>query len=413
MPQSTYRYHHLYSHVANYATSGTKDIPSVFRQAEALGGTFTRIVRGLPEDSFVNFSPSIIKRGDKTLVAWRSQPQPFIFKPNGGYAYANEMPNELYFGYLQDDQTILGASKMYRKKHRLSYEDPRLFVAPDNDLYVQFVASAYASKYARDENPYEAKVLVAHLDELGTPTTTVCPPIGQNRIKGKTEKNWCFYPEDGLLYCLYSVYPLVIEREQGENITLETRDVLSKVTKNAPTFNSLPPIDLDGPKLIFYHWKDVRSSATGFKWLEYKLGAFLVTSDYKKVLAYTEEPLFTGSRDDQLIMWTNDFGTPVSTQPAVILPFGAYVEGDELVMSLGVNDAYMGIFRTKLENILNKLKSTTANSSLPSPSSPKQYQTPPQRDSEAPVGRRESGLAPVYNGLRQPITIRVGLTHQT
>jgi predicted GH43/DUF377 family glycosyl hydrolase len=49
-------------------------------------------------------------------------------------------------------------------------------------------------------------------------------------------------------------------------------------------------------------------------------------------------------------------GNIVSFQPAVILPFGAYVENTELVMSLGVNDAFMGIFRTPLENIVKRLQ---------------------------------------------------------
>jgi hypothetical protein len=46
----------------------------------------------------------------------------------------------------------------------------------------------------------------------------------------------------------------------------------------------------------------------------------------------------------------------VSNQPAVILPFGAYVEGTDLVMSLGVNDAYIGIFRCPLESIMKQLE---------------------------------------------------------
>jgi len=32
------------------------------------------------------------------------------------------------------------------------------------------------------------------------------------------------------------------------------------------------------------------------------------------------------------------------------------LEGEELVMSLGVNDAFMGIFRTKLEHIMKRMR---------------------------------------------------------
>jgi hypothetical protein len=82
----------------------------------------------------------------------------------------------------------------------------------------------------------------------------------------------------------------------------------------------------------------------------------MVDKEFKKVTYIVDKPLFTGSLNDRVIEWTDLMGTPVSNQPAVILPFGAYVHGTELVMSLGVNDAFMGIFRTQLENIMRLLK---------------------------------------------------------
>jgi len=45
----------------------------------------------------------------------------------------------------------------------------------------------------------------------------------------------------------------------------------------------------------------------------------------------------------------------VSTQPAVILPFGGFIENTDLVLSLGVNDAFMGIFRCPLEQIMKRM----------------------------------------------------------
>ena len=82
----------------------------------------------------------------------------------------------------------------------------------------------------------------------------------------------------------------------------------------------------------------------------------MVDKEFTKVTYIVPEPLFTGSLEDRVIEWTDLMGNPVSNQPAVILPFGAYVESTELVMSLGVNDAFMGIFRTPLENIMKRLK---------------------------------------------------------
>lgn len=93
----------------------------------------------------------------------------------------------------------------------------------------------------------------------------------------------------------------------------------------------------------------------GKPYLIYHVGAYLVDKKFENITHLTKEPLFTGSLNDRVIEWTDVFGNPVSNQPAVILPFGAFVENDELVMSLGVNDAFMGIFRTKLENIMRHM----------------------------------------------------------
>jgi predicted GH43/DUF377 family glycosyl hydrolase len=230
--QTTHRFFHAYSDVLFPVRREIRGVPSVYRQAEELGGKFTRIVNGLPENSIANFNPSVIKHNQNTYIAWRCQPQPFGFRHDMKYFYLNGQPNDIYIGMLgPDDASIIGTKKLRPKKHRLSYEDPRLFKGPDESLYVQFITSTYASRYDK------------RTDKLfHQPKVSVC-------------------------------------------------------------------------------W-----------------------------------PLFTGSLEDRVIEWTDLMGNPVSNQPAVILPFGAYVESTELVMSLGVNDAFMGIFRTPLENIMKRLK---------------------------------------------------------
>ena len=70
------------------------------------------------------------------------------------------------------------------------------------------------------------------------------------------------------------------------------------------------------------------------------------------------EPLFTGSLKDSLINWTDERGAVMSRQPACILPFGAFIDNQELVMSLGVNDAFNGIFRCPVNHIISKMTKT-------------------------------------------------------
>jgi hypothetical protein len=197
-------------------------------------------------------------------------------------------------------------------------------------------------------------VAVCYVNELGDAVQTAFPPIGKNLTKGETEKNWCFFPHRDLLHCLYSVHPLVIERENLDPIKVDS-DALESITHGAPTFCSLPPILLDSQQLIFFHWKHMTYDDLGNPYLVYHLSALMTDLEFTKITHVTPQPVFTGSLEDTLITWTDYVGNPVSKQPAVILPFGAYLEDDELVMSLGVNDAFMGIFRCPVNEILKKL----------------------------------------------------------
>ena len=355
--QSTTRYYHTHSHVLHPIKRPVEGIPDVYTQANNLNGTFTRIAYGLPEGSVANFSPCILRKNDKTFIAWRSQPEAFGFRWDNNYYYLNNKPTEIYLGLLHDDQTIVGAKNLRPKKHRLSYEDPRLFVGPDDEMYVQFVASTYASPYNKGgknfcDNP---KVIVCYVNELGEATNAAIPPIGGNRQKDKTEKNWCFFTHKEELKCLYSTRPLVIECEKSPKVEIDS-SALEQVTMGCATFNSTAPINLGYAHLVFYHWKHMTYRDNGQPYLLYHLSAYLIDKEFKKITHVIKRPLFSGSLNDELIYWTDYAGTPVSNQPAVILPFGVYVEGTDLVMSLGVNDAYIGIFRCPLESIMKQLE---------------------------------------------------------
>jgi len=165
--QTTHRFFHKYSNVIYPTKVDQEGVPDVYTQAENLGGKFTRIVHNLPQNSVANFSPCILKHKDSTFIAWRSQSEPFGFRWDNRYFYLNNTPTDIYIGHLANDETIFGAKNLRPQKHRLSYEDPRLFVGPDNELYTQFVVSAYASKYDKGpESRYgHPKVAVCYVNE--------------------------------------------------------------------------------------------------------------------------------------------------------------------------------------------------------------------------------------------------------
>jgi predicted GH43/DUF377 family glycosyl hydrolase len=352
----TARYFHEHSHVTLRIRKDDPGVPTVYQQAESLGGSFVRITKGMPKGSVANFSPCIIKHRNKTLITWRSQPEPFCFRYDNQYFYMNGQPTDVYLGELLDDSTVIGTKKIRSKPHKLSYEDPRLFIGPDDELYVQFVGSTYASQKNKGGKKLfdQPKVIVAYINETGEAVSPTIPPIGKNREKGVPEKNWCFFTHQDELCCLYSTRPLVIERETNPTITTNT-DVLENATKGAATFNSTAPIELENGFLVFYHWKKMVSDTNGFTYLQYYLSAYIVDKDFKNILYYDQNPLFTGSLNDQIIAWTDVGGNVVSFQPAVILPFGAFLEDKEVVMALGVNDAYIGTFRCPLENLTKRM----------------------------------------------------------
>ena len=334
--------------------------PTVYQQADDIGGKFSRIYWGLPENSVANFSPCLVNHQGHRLVSFRSQPQPFVFRHDRKYFYYNNTPTEIYIGELTSENAISGAKKIRNKPHRLSYEDARLFKAPDDELYLQFITSSYASKWDSSKHTMvnQPKVCVGHLDEFGEVNDCIYPPVGDNLKPGKAEKNWCFFSEGGRLRLLYSTVPISIRTPGEPDIEIDSSS-LKKVVGESPTFNSTAPIDIGDEWLVFFHWKYMAvDTATQRPHLLYHLGAYALDKNFTKITRQCTEALFSGSTNDDLIWWTDCVGTPVSTQPACILPFGGeYVEEDDTIeLALGVNDSFMGIFKCPLVNILGLLE---------------------------------------------------------
>ena len=329
--------------------------PTVFQQAEEIGGTFTRITKGLPEGSVANFSPSLIKHRGSSLIAWRSQPEPFCFRHDMKYFYYNNTPTDLWIGELLNDSTIIAPRKLRPGKHRLSYEDPRLFVTPDDRLHCQFVTSTYATKWDSTKHLMlkTPKVCVGEINEYGNLVECIYPRIGKNYVDGGSEKNWCFYSDEEKLRLLYSVAPLSIKTPGESDKTISSK-CLEAATGKHPTFNSTAPIKLGDEWLVFFHWKYMVTQIGGRPYLLYCLGALTLDEKQTKITGFTKEALFVGSTQDDLITWTDAMGNDVSNQPACILPFSCYLEDEEeLVMAMGVNDSFMGVFRTPIVNILS------------------------------------------------------------
>lgn len=355
MTAQFHRYRTVFQNVVMNAYAPTKSgYPTVYEQAHDIGGTFTRIKYGLPEGAVANFSPCVIKHREATLIAWRSQPEPFVFRHDKKYFYYNNTPTDIWVGQMANDETIFAPRKLLDRKHRLSHEDPRIFVAPNDTLMCQFVTSTYASKWDSSKHKMlsSPKVCTGAVDEFGNLVDCYFPPVGMNLEPGKAEKNWCFFSDEEHLRLLYSTKPIVIKTPGEEDKVIDS-SCLKKVTGDYPTFNSTAPIKVGDEWLVFYHWKHMVSELNRRPYLLYSLSAYMLDENLTRVTRMMDEPLFAGSTNDELVTWSDAVGNDVSNQPACILPFGCFIDDEELVMSLGINDSFMGIFRTPVLNVLS------------------------------------------------------------
>jgi len=270
------------------------------------------------------------------------------------YFYYNNTPTDIYIGELLDDSTIVASRKLRNKRHRLSYEDARIFISPDDRLQCQFVTSTYATKWDSTSHKMikTPKICLGEIDEYGALVNCFYPRLGLNHEDGGSEKNWCFYSDGEDINLLYSTAPIVI-KSPGKKDKVIDSSCLKEVTGDHPTFNSTAPVRIGDEWLVFYHWKHMAYELDKRPYLLYMLSAYTLDEKQTKVTRMLKEPLFVGSTKDDLITWTDPVGNDISNQPACVLPFGFYVEDDELVMSLGINDSFMGIFRTPVVNILS------------------------------------------------------------
>jgi len=274
------------------------------------------------------------------------------------YFYYNNTPTDIYVGEMINDETIVAGQKLRESKHRLSYEDPRIFISPDDSLHCQFVTSSYATKWDSSSHKLvkSPKICTGVINEYGHLTDCYFPPIGKNLEDGQAEKNWCFYSDGDELKLLYSTVPIVI-KSPGKPDKVIDPSCLKEVTAGHPTFNSTAPVKLGDEWLVFYHWKYMVQELDRRPYLLYALSAYTLDEDQTKIVRMMDEPLFVGSTNDDLITWSDPVGNDISNQPACVLPFGCFIEDEqELVLSLGVNDSFMGIFRTPVLNVLSLMR---------------------------------------------------------
>jgi predicted GH43/DUF377 family glycosyl hydrolase len=117
-------------------------------------------------------------------------------------------------------------------------------------------------------------------------TQIVRLPVEERKI----EKNWTFFIEDGVMYCLYSIQPyMLFINQNGEWTRVEAKEKeLDWIHTDQFICTSTKPILIGDEYLVLFHTK-----ING----KFSQGALIINKETKQITHYTNRPIrfpFTG-----------------------------------------------------------------------------------------------------------------------
>jgi predicted GH43/DUF377 family glycosyl hydrolase len=170
----------------------------------------------------------------------------------------------------------------------------------------------------------------------------------------RIEKNWTFFFYKGRLHLIYKTHPLEIHKLDfyldPQTVTMTDRKEFpySDNYKNIWEFGHLRggscPVMFEGEYLKVFH-SSFDASDTKRRIYVSGFMTFEMTPPFR-VTRMTRLPVLFGSSCDQNMSW----------MPLVAFPCGAVLEGDDLLISCGVNDCFNAIVKFSRDEILNRLE---------------------------------------------------------
>lgn len=169
-------------------------------------------------------------------------------------------------------------------------------------------------------------------------------------LEGHPEKNWLpFETPEGGIAILYDQRPWqVIEHPSATGHI--TPGLIGWRMPGKRLNGRTPPIKMPGGHMyLTFFGGHVKHEYRGTR---YFMGALVFSSDrpYGIVLA-TPEPLCWGSEASPTLLSAR----PASGHPCCIYPSGAVIQGEEAIVSCGVNDSYNVFLRYRLTDLLAKM----------------------------------------------------------
>lgn len=139
------------------------------------------------------------------------------------------------------------------------------------------------------------------------------------------EKNWLYFFHEGKLNMVYSANPHTVVEFDGPRFVTQRRTEATLPWSHGEIRGGTPPILVNGEYFTFFH----SSLPWTSRYRRYFAGAYAF--DAKPPFAITRitsKPLLTGSQNDP---W-------VDRKPLVVFPVGFIMQGQNCLVTLGVND---------------------------------------------------------------------------
>jgi predicted GH43/DUF377 family glycosyl hydrolase len=260
-----------------------------------------------------NYNPSVIKRADSLLVAYRWHPNPKDCRTKLALAEVDQKN-----GKIITNQPIT-LPEYYR---HMSFEDPRLFTF-NGHLHISYTVSRIPAKPAYcivqyGRLVYEDGSLMIRDEQQ--------PAFGRNDWTGQ-EKNFVFFEHEKDLFFLYQNSPVqtVVHALSGARFESEFPDW----AWGDPHGGTTPLRYEDGLWIRFFHSRTM-TGPKPWPWRYYMGAAIMEDRPPFKTVAISRHPILVGNEG---------YAKPYPFKPKVVFSGGAIALGGKYVVSVGVNDS--------------------------------------------------------------------------
>jgi len=262
------------------------------------------------------FNPGIVNIGGKALLIERRTRLPSTFSDIVGCELAEGMKRGNLF-------------PIHWGHHDLYLEDPRAVATKDG---FEIWCACYKPVPGRAPVPMQG---IATIGPEGEVLDFEIPAFGLNGTG--PEKNWCPLP-GGRMFVYHVRDHIVIDRDSHQR--WETPGIEWQFGEAR---GGTPAFEYNGRYLAFFHsctlWK--RDPVVGPR-MRYYMGAYTFEMEPPfRITSFTRQPILTGSGK----------GPAIQMSPAVVFPTGAIPFGDDVLVTVGINDVRSAWVRIPFHHI--------------------------------------------------------------